>query len=191
MTRTVGLRAVAIFLPVAVAATLGCGLVYLSGQQILRAGANDPQIQLAEDAARALDAGAAPASVLGTGAQEPLDVSTSLAPFVVVFDTAGQVLAADGQLDGRDPIPPPGVLGHARQASPNIVTWQPRPGLRIASATAAWTGGTVLAGRSLREAEARADALLAITGAAWVVLLVGIAISSLVAARLWPTGRGD
>ena len=140
-------RAIAIFLPVAVLATLCCGLVYLAMQQDLRSGANDPQLQLAEDAARALDGGAQPSTVIGAS---KVDVAQSLAPFVVVFDPAGRVLATDGQLDGQDPFAA-GVLEHARVSSPNIVTWQPRPGLRVATVTVPWQGGTVLAGRSLRE----------------------------------------
>ena len=45
-------RTLAFFLPVAVLATLCCGLVYAALQHDLRTGANDPQIQLAEDTAR-------------------------------------------------------------------------------------------------------------------------------------------
>jgi hypothetical protein len=56
-------RALAFFLPVAVLATLCCGLVCTAVQQDLRIGANDPQLQVAEDAAQALDAGA-PATTL-------------------------------------------------------------------------------------------------------------------------------
>ena len=59
-------RALAFFLPVAVLATLCCGLVYGAVQQDLRMGANDPQLQLAEDAARALDAGAPAATLVGS-----------------------------------------------------------------------------------------------------------------------------
>jgi hypothetical protein len=53
-------RALAFYVPVAVLATLCCGLVYALVQQDLRQSANDPQIQMAQDAARALDSGARP-----------------------------------------------------------------------------------------------------------------------------------
>jgi hypothetical protein len=52
------------WLPLAAVTTLLCGLVYLAVQQSLRQGANDPQIQMAEDAAAALVAGSTPESVL-------------------------------------------------------------------------------------------------------------------------------
>lgn len=59
--------AFATFLPLAVLATLLAGLVSVQAQQGFRSGANDPQLQLAEDAARALDAGGDPAVVVGPG----------------------------------------------------------------------------------------------------------------------------
>lgn len=161
-------RAVAFFLPVAVLATLCCGLVYAAVQQDLRMGANEPQLQLAEDAARALDSGAQPATIVGS---TKVDVAASLAPFVVIYDAAGNVLATDGQLDGHDPIPPLGVLDAARADPPNRVTWQPRAGVRIASVTVPWHGGTVLAGRSLREVERQEDTILLIAAAAWLLML--------------------
>ena len=54
-------RMIAVFrvwLPFAVIVTAFCGLAYVTVQQALRQGANDPQIQMAEDAAAALDGGA-------------------------------------------------------------------------------------------------------------------------------------
>ena len=172
-------RAFATFLPLAVLATCLCGIVYVAAQQGLRSGANDPQIQLAEDAAQALDGGVAPATVTGPG---PVDVAASLAPFVVVFDRTGRVLASSGRLDGADPVPPLGVLQHAAADAPNIVTWQPRDGVRVATVTARWSGGTVMAGRALREVERREDQTLLLVAAGWVVTMVALALASLAAA---------
>lgn len=138
-------RVLAIFLPVAVLATLCCGLVYAAVQQDLRMGANDPQLQLAEDAARALDGGAQPGTLVGSS---KVDVAASLSPFVVIFDASGTVLATDGVLDGHDPVPPLGVLDAARTDPPNRVTWEPRTGVRVATVTVPWRGGTVMSGRS-------------------------------------------
>ena len=39
-----------VWLAIAAATTVVCGLVYLSVQQVMRQSANDPQIQIAEDA---------------------------------------------------------------------------------------------------------------------------------------------
>jgi hypothetical protein len=177
-------RTVAIFLPVAVLATLTCGLVYLEVQQALRSGANDPQFQVAEDAASRLDTGVSPAAVVGPG--DSVDLASSLAPFVIVFDRNGRILATNATLDGGQPAPPRGVLDAARPGSPNAVTWQPRGGVRIASVTVSWSGGTVLAGRSLRRVENQEWNAELIAGAVWLVALAALAVASAAAAWLWP-----
>jgi hypothetical protein len=172
-------RAAAFFLPLAVLATATCGLAYAETQQALRSGANDPQLQLAEDAGTRLDAGATPSSVLGPN--PPVDLARSL-----VFDAQGRVLASDAILDGGQPAPPKGVLDAARPGSPNSVTWQPRDGVRVATVTVAWSGGTVLAGRSLRAVEQREANAELIAGAAWLAMLAALAAASVLAAWLWP-----
>ena len=179
-------RAVAIFLPLAVLATLTCGLVYVEVQQALRSGANDPQYQMAEDAASRLDAGSRPADLVDTA--NTVDAATSLAAFTIIFDSAGRVLASEVTLDGGQPVPPGGVLRAAKPGSPNAVTWQPREGVRIASVTVAWSGGTVLAGRSLRRVEEQEWNSELIAGAAWLVALVGLAGAAIAAAWVWPSG---
>jgi hypothetical protein len=182
-TRAYARRAVLVFLPLVVLATGLAGTVYLVAQQGLRSGANSPQLQMAEDAARALDAGAAPASVTGPAT---VDIGQSLAPFLTVYDAAGNPLASSGSLDGADPVPPKGVLDSAADGAPNRVTWQPRPGVRIATVTARWGGGTVMAGRSLREVEQREDQALLLVGAGWAATVVAVGVASLVVAWAWP-----
>jgi hypothetical protein len=177
-------RAVAIFLPLAVLATLTCGLAYVEVQQALRSGANDPQYQMAEDEASRLDAGARPADLVDTAGT--VDAATSLAAFTIIFDSTGRVLASDVTLDGGQPVPPSGVLSAAKPGSPNAVTWQPREGVRIASVTVAWSGGTVLAGRSLRRVEEQEWNSELIAGAAWLVALVALAGAAILAAWVWP-----
>lgn len=176
-------QALPTFLALAAAATFAAALVYVAVQGDLRSGANDPQLQLAEDAAAALDAGAAPASLVGPA---KVDLATSLASFMVVFDASGAVLASNGVLDGHDPVPPPGLLEEARLHPPDTVTWQPRAGVRIAQVSVPWRGGVVLAGRSLREVERREDQLLLVVAVMWLAGLVGLAGVSLVVARLRP-----
>jgi hypothetical protein len=180
-------RALALFIPAAVAATLCCGFAYALVHFELRAGANDPQQQLAEGAAAELDAGASPSTAVG---QTKVDVAASLAPFIVVFDPRGNVVATDGILDGHDPVPPRGVLDSARENGPDAVTWQPRPGVRVATVTVGWSGGSVLAGRSLRVVEHREDQVLWMAAAGWALALVVLAAAAIVAARVWPASRG-
>jgi hypothetical protein len=95
--------AILVFLPLAVLATGLAGLVYLVAQQDGRWLANEPQVQLAEDAAARLDAGGTPRDQVGPA---PVDIARSLAPFVVVYGAAGTILATDGTLDGQPPAAP-------------------------------------------------------------------------------------
>jgi hypothetical protein len=170
-------RAILAFVPIAIAVTATYGLVYLVAQQGLRSGGNDPQRQVAEDVASQLDRGMAPADVVGDG---PIDVARSLAPFVVVYAADGSVVATDGQLDGASPLIPKGVLDAARAKGSNAVTWQPRPGVRIATVTIPWRDGTVMAGRSLRIVEEREAAVRLLVGLAWVVTLLAVAAACLI-----------
>ena len=181
-----GRRALAFFLPAAVLATALCGLVYVEVQQELRSGANHPQYQLATDAAARLDAGAAPASVVDS--TRDVDLAASLAPFMIVFDRNRSILATDATLDGGSPAPPQGVLDAAGPSDPNLVTWQPRTAVRMATVTVAWSGGTVVAGRSLRLVEDRETNAELIAGLVWLASLLALAAASLAAARLWPAG---
>ena len=194
---TIG-RAAALFLPAALVLTVACGVTYVSVQQVLRGGANDPQVQLAEDGAAALTAGAGPESLVGAGSAVVglagagvVDVATSLAPFVVVYDAAGAPLASNGRLDGTLPVPPVGVLRAAAGSGRNAVTWQPRSGVRIATVTVPWSGGTVLAGRSLRVVEEREDLALVLVAAAWAAGLVTLVAVAFVAAAIWPGRPGN
>ena len=88
-----------------------------------------------------------------------VDIASSLAPFVAVYDPAGTVVATNGRLDGRAPVPPLGVLATATKKGSDTVTWQPRAGVRIGLVVLRWHGGTVLAGRSLRRVEAIESAI--------------------------------
>ena len=79
------------WLPLAVLTFAFSGLVYLAVQQDLRIGANDPQIQMAEDTASAIAGGANPASLVPSS---DIEIATSLAPFVIVFDETGNIIAS-------------------------------------------------------------------------------------------------
>src|SRR4051794_505557 len=82
-------------------------LVYVSTQQSLRLGANDPQIQLAEDAAAQLAAGKESTSLIPT---TTVDIDRSLAPFMIIYNSDGSLAASSAQLNGHNPVLPDGVL---------------------------------------------------------------------------------
>ena len=159
------------WLPIAAVTTILCLLVYATVQQVFRNSANDPQIQMAEDAAAALAHDAPVASVVPPAR---IDIERSLAPFTVVLDGKGGIVATSGLLNGRSPAIPPGVLEFAKTHGEHRVTWQPERGVRIASVVLAYGGATpgfVVAGRSLRESERRTAQLGTFVITAWLAAL--------------------
>ena len=164
------------WLPIAAVAAVLCGLVYFAVQQALRGSANDPQIQMAEDAANSLASGTAPQTLLPPSS---IDMSRSLAPFLIFYDDSGKTLVSSASLHGQTPAPPDGVFDYVRQNGDERVTWQPEPGVRIASVIVRVTGaqpGFVLAGRSLREVEKRTALAMTQAGAA-LLFTLGISLA--------------
>jgi len=158
-----------IWLPFAAVTCAFCLLVYAAVQQALRQGLNDPQIQMAEDAAFALNNGATIASVVpGT----KVEMSHSLAPFIDVYDGSGNPVAGSGLLDGRLPVYPVGALNSAKQNAENRVTWQPDADVRIASVAVPYNNGFVVAGRNMREVEQRESQTGRFTAVTWILALV-------------------
>lgn len=162
-------RIIAYWLPLAVVATGLSILIYAAVQQNYRMNANDPQIQMAEDAATILDQGASPSEVIPQG---KTDIAASLAPFIIVFDKKGQVLASSGSYEGTFPSYPSGALFAAEKTGENRVTWQPQPGLRFASVVHTSSIGFVVAARSLREVENRIQQTTFFTGVTWLTALL-------------------
>lgn len=160
------------WLPMAVAVTLLSVMVYGVAQQSLRLSANYPQNQIAEDAAMDIvERGAAPQAVLP---KVNVDMATSLAPFMIVYDDSGKILASSVVLDGKVPELPAGVLESARERKEDNVTWQPKTGVRAAAVIVRYVGdkpGFVLAGRSLREVEILEGNILRDVVIGWAVTM--------------------
>lgn len=172
-------RVLTSWLPLAAAVSVLCLTVYGAVQQSQRAAANDPQIQLAEDAATRLIQGASPQDVVPS---QPVDVSNSLAPGLMVLDENNRQLAGSVHLasdtpqvaDGLAPQLPSGVLAYVRGHGEDRFTWQPAGGVRLAAVVTS-TGGAhplyVVAARSLREVERREDHTRDVAAAGWVLAL--------------------
>ncbi len=175
------------WLIVALITTAFCGLVYVTEQQMLRQGANDPQVQMAEDIASALRNGESAASVMPS---KSVDLVSSLAPFVILFNDQGTQTASSAQLHGQSPALPGGVLDYARGHGENRLTWQPEPGVRIAAVVTSYKGanpGFVLVGRSMREVEKRIDQIGLLCAITWLVTL-GLALIILAAGEFLLAG---
>lgn len=149
-----------------------CFVTYAIAQQVLRHLANDPQVQMAEDAASALERGRQPGEMVKG---DTIDIGLSIAPFLIVFNQDGAPVASNAVLDGAVPKPPGGVFGSCGRGE-SRVTWQPRKGVRIASIIVHHGGaqpGFVLAGRSLRDSERRTGLIGTLLLALWVVTALG------------------
>jgi len=167
------------WLPLAVAATVLAGTAFVIGQQILRTGADDPQVEMAEDAAARLQAGAAPSVVIPSAQTE---IAASLAPWLIVYGPDRKLLAGSALLDGKPAEYPTSVFANAPPGgSADQVTWQPRSGIRAATVVVGFRGGWVVAGRSLRMVEQREDHVGQLAIAGWLAALAATAVAVLVA----------
>jgi hypothetical protein len=153
------------WIPLGAAIVLLSGLLYVAVQQNYRLSANDPQTQIAEDIATAIQQGTPADSIVpATGTT---DIANSLSAFVLIYDDTGKQIGSSAILDGKNPEYPTNVFNNVKQkGGEEAVTWQPRSGVRMATvvtsypATASGTSpGFIVAGRSLREVEKRINNL--------------------------------
>ncbi len=168
------------WLPLAIVTTMLCGLLYAAVQYNVRSGANDPQIQMAEDAATDLQNNKIPDQIIP---QSKIDISKSLAPFMIIYNQQGQILSSSANLYGKNPILPEGVLVDTKNKGETRFTWQPSVGVRSAVVVKYFGGpnpGFVLAGRSLREIEKREDYILKEVVLGYLVILFLILTSTII-----------
>lgn len=158
------------------AITVIFGTIYVVQQQSLRIGSNDPQIQIAEDTATALDNGSTPESLT----KGKVDMSASLALFVIIYDKSGNVVSGNGYLDGKIPSIPFGSLEHSKGKEYSFVTWQPKSDVRISSITVSAKNYYILSGRSLKEIEKRVDSLLNYVAFGWVCSILLVLLAAMV-----------
>lgn len=159
----------------ALSTVLSLGLVVIP-QQVLRLGANDPQVEITGNLKAALQQGADPSSLV---AQTPVDIRESLSLFTMVFDEQGHQLASSAQLNGASPVPPTGIFEYARKHGEERVSWQPQPGVRIATVIRhVAPGGFILAGRNMREVEARERLATTQAGLVWLGMLAIIVVGT-------------
>jgi hypothetical protein len=158
--------------------TLLGGAASLTVQQMLRHGANQPQIDMADFYAGEIVAGREPASAISPAG---VDLERSLQPFVIFYDDAGKPGPGTGYLERALPVPPAGVFDFVRSQGSERVTWQPRPGVRLATVITRVSGktpGFVLAGRSLRLVEDQEAFLWWMAFGVWVAVIVLVMVGA-------------
>jgi len=157
---------------VAVIITVIFSAIFVIGQQTIRLLANMPQIQVAQDTAQSLSSGTKPEVAIASN--QKVNLATSSAGFVIIYGKTGKVIAGTGELDGEVPVIPYGVLQHIKPPGYNAVTWQPRPGVRIASVEVATDHYYVLAGRSLSEPEKLVNTITKLTFVGYIASLLSL-----------------
>jgi len=151
--------------------TLMGGAASLTISQMLRGGANQPQIDMVNYYLGEISAGEEPANVIPPGY---VDLERSLQPVVIFYDDQGRAGPGTGYLDQKLPAPPAGVFDYVRIHGSEKITWQPRPGVRLASVIQRVNGkhaGFLLAARSLRLVEEQKSTLWWMALGVWIVMM--------------------
>jgi hypothetical protein len=179
---------IAIGLPLAAIASIILAIMYVQDQQILRQGANEPQVWMAETIAARLSAGAPISAFIPT---QPVVLETDQSPYIVVYDAAGKPIAGNATVGGVLPALPVGVFGAHKDGgdtNDNRITWQPAPSIRqavvITPFESSTTRGYVLVGRSLHETQVREDVLTTRQFLGWAGTMIAVLIVSIIAAYL-------
>jgi hypothetical protein len=143
--------------------TFACGLAYLIAQQIIRQGANTEPAILATETAIKLNAGNPNDSVPA----DKVDLSRSLEPFVMVLDSNWHTIASSATM-GKNMPAFPALTASTFQNGDARITWEPLKGLRFATVTVKYSGGYIVAGQSLKEAERLEDNIFSLVLFAWI-----------------------
>jgi len=147
--------------------------IYVAAHFVLRSSANDPQAQLANDTAWRVAIEFAQNGKATPLTDSKINLATSQAPFVILYDKNKQAYDSTALLDNKIPELPQGVLDHVEPGKRHTVTWQPTEDTRIAAvAVSAGDYGYVVSGRLLDETDVRIGELNKIIALSFASILV-------------------
>ncbi|PIZ45805.1 hypothetical protein CO180_00190 [candidate division WWE3 bacterium CG_4_9_14_3_um_filter_41_6] len=165
-----------VFIP-AMLFTFSVGVSFAMVQQMYRQSANDPQVQIVEDLVFSYNEGQTPPTA-DQVTQSTVDISRTLSEFVMLFDKDGKVVISTGALGADVPQLPAGVLEDVKANGESRITWEPQTDVRVATVIDHYQSGDnegyVLAGRSLKEVEARTQEALVFAFSAWLLGIGGL-----------------
>lgn len=151
--------------------------IAVSGQQVLRMSANDPQVQFAEEVSSAVSGDVAPEAITG---QPRGDATKNLGPFLVIYAEDGKPLSSTADIDGNVPVLAKRTLDSIKKAGQKSFTWEPKKGFRTAAVSKYFKGekssGFVVVAKSLREVELRTMKLYLVSLAGYVLTLLSLTI---------------
>jgi hypothetical protein len=100
-----------------------------------------------------------------------------------LYDNNGEPVQSTGMLDGHLPKMPSGVFDFTRKNKEDVLTWQPRKGVRMAMVVESVQSPNiafVAVGRSLQEVEKRESNLTLMVMIAWLVCIAVIVLSGII-----------
>lgn len=164
-----------------------CFMIGIISQQIFRLNANDPQIQIAEDFARAsvqnqfTDETLRSSFEMFTPAKLQVNTEISLSPWIQIYSETGEVFLSSAVLSDGVSVPhiPRGIFKEVDKHGELRVTWQPKKEVRQAIVVTKFTGlknGYFVAGKSLAEVEKRISHLWWVIGILWGFIVIGIGL---------------
>lgn len=153
-------------------ATLVLGAAYGMVQQSTRLSADDLPLSTAQTARQELQTSSNAKDVVPT---LKTNLRADSGVFVIVTDDTEHVVASSASLDGQTPLPPRGVFIFTQRHGSDHFTWEPTPGVRLATRVMSYRSGGdngfIIAGQSLKPFEDRISMYTWIAGAAWLAML--------------------
>ncbi len=142
-------------------------------QQSTRLSADDLPLTTAQVAKQELQSDSDAKDVVPT---LKTNLRTDGSVFMIVTDNTQHVLASSVVLDGQTPLPPRGVFSFTQQHGSDHFTWEPSPGVRLATRVIKYDvkdseGGFIITGQSLVPYEDRISTYTWIALAAWLAMI--------------------
>lgn len=161
-----------IFLALAAIVTTISLTVYCVAQQVYRQNANDPQIEVSDAVAEAMQQGAPAEAIVDQSGS--IDFSKHLSLFIMIFDKDSKLVASSGKIGEETPVPATRDIESAKQNGSNRFTWKPKDGVKVAAVLKKVNdeGQVVLVGKNLREVEVRTRNLIQGIVISWGILMV-------------------
>lgn len=145
--------------PLAVVILSFFGAGYMATEYVIRSSAYDPQIQIAEDFARALASGE---DVKKLVPDAQVDIANSLASFIVTYGDDFKPTKSSGNHDAQIPTPNKSVFDSAKTNSQHSMEWEAYDNINVAIVMRRYEGaqsGYVMVGRNIREINRRVSEL--------------------------------
>jgi len=162
------------WLAIAGSAVLIVGAAYGMAQQSTRLSADDLPLTSAQTARQELQSGSDAKDVIPN---LKTNLRADQTVFMIITDGSQHVIASSATLDGQTPLPPKGVFSFTQEHGTDHFTWEPSPGVRLATRVISYSApdsnkGFIITGQSLQPYEDRISAF------GWIALAAIVAVAA-------------